>query len=756
MLRAVLLVAVLNRKAAAGIDNNDGDANRALPALSSTWSSVAIGGGGYVTGLVQSDNAAYARCDVGGAYLLPFKNGTRTPGANGSWRSLLDWVPPSLSNYYSVESMAAVSTSTRQSDDVIWMAVGDGFRMPSAILKSVDGGRTFSNQSYVVPMAGNGNIRWCGERLAIMAGTHGQTALFASRSHGVLKTANGSKWAAVALPVLADPGYSFLLATPGGLLLAGAYGVGTYVSADAGETWTLRKGPTFPCRAVYRPQTHDVVVTSNATGGGVDSVGGVAALALADSMVLGQEDGWSDLTPVPNQSYTGVAIDGSGSLYVSTHTSGYHNQIFAANASAAARGAWRLINNASAVERRGSVPWWGPMKFSSADSALLVVNDELLLTATWYGVWLASKSEGFSSWTTHEQGHEEVVVLEVVAPPDGEADLFTGVADVEGFRHTDLQVYPAHRLSNGTVDATQSTSGIDVCPSNASVVVRVHGNQGFDVGAAGAISHDNGVTWRSFGGFAPGRPGHLAATLGRQVQFGGGGGDGGGCDRLIYIPLDSTPYVSTDGGQSWTASSGAPNGTTGSRTHWEGCGCRRWACDRVRAECYVYSAGAANGTLSVSEDGRSWANSSAWLPAPHVGEAGYVATNFAAGGHVCLCLGGSGLWCSTDAGVSVAQVDGISSCRLVDWGAPAPGESAEATMFVFGRRTQAEPDEALHAQVAGAWVRVNPETHRLGRTAKGGPLAVSKKQWGEVFLGTDGVGVLRGVISIDPAAKTAT
>jgi len=305
------------------------------------------------------------------------------------------------------------------------------------------------------------------------------------------------------------------------------------------------------------------------------------------------------------------------------------------------------------------------------------------------------------------------------------------------------------------VDATQSTSGIDVCASNASVVARVHGNQGFDVGAAGAISHDNGVTWRSFGGFAPGRPGHLAATLGGQVQFGGGGGNGGSCDRLIYIPLDSTPYVSTDGGQSWMASLGAPNGTTGSRTHWEGCGCRRWACDRVRAECYIFSAGGGNGTLSVSEDGRSWANSSAWLPAPLSGEAGYVATNFAAGGHVCICLGGSGLWCSTDAGVTVAQVDGISSCRLVDWGAPAPGESAEATMFVFGRRTQAEPDEALHAQVAGAWVRVNPETHRLGRTAKGGPLAVSKKMWGEVFLGTDGVGVLRGVISIDPAAKTA-
>jgi hypothetical protein len=209
--------------------------------LTSSWSHVAIGGGGYVTGLVQSTNAVYARTDVGGAYLLPFKNGSAT-SQDGSWRSILDWVPPHLSNYYSIESFAVESTSGLQSDDIIWMAVGDGFSLPSAILKSVDGGKTFSNRSYVVPMRGNGNYRWCGERLAIVPGTRGQTVLFGSRTHGVLKTVNGSKWAPVDLPVLSDPGYTFLLATPDGQILAGAAGVGVYASTDVGETWVLRQG----------------------------------------------------------------------------------------------------------------------------------------------------------------------------------------------------------------------------------------------------------------------------------------------------------------------------------------------------------------------------------------------------------------------------------------------------------------------------------------------------------------------------------
>ena len=51
------------------------------------WDSVAIGGGGFVTAIVPSRSEpgiAYARTDVGGAYLWR--------ATEGRWTPLLDWV----------------------------------------------------------------------------------------------------------------------------------------------------------------------------------------------------------------------------------------------------------------------------------------------------------------------------------------------------------------------------------------------------------------------------------------------------------------------------------------------------------------------------------------------------------------------------------------------------------------------------------------------------------------------------------------
>jgi hypothetical protein len=66
-----------------------------------TWQNVAMGGGGFVSGIITSKtqkDLMYARTDVGGAY--------RWDAANSRWIPLLDWTSESELGYQGVESLA--------------------------------------------------------------------------------------------------------------------------------------------------------------------------------------------------------------------------------------------------------------------------------------------------------------------------------------------------------------------------------------------------------------------------------------------------------------------------------------------------------------------------------------------------------------------------------------------------------------------------------------------------------------------------
>src|SRR5688572_16845388 len=66
-----------------------------------SWGNVAIGGGGFVSGLITSkteQGLIYARTDVGGAY--------RWDSNNSEWIPLLDWVSENELGFLGVESMA--------------------------------------------------------------------------------------------------------------------------------------------------------------------------------------------------------------------------------------------------------------------------------------------------------------------------------------------------------------------------------------------------------------------------------------------------------------------------------------------------------------------------------------------------------------------------------------------------------------------------------------------------------------------------
>ena len=68
-------------------------------------------------------------------------------------------------------------------------------------------------------------------------------------------------------------------------------------------------------------------------------------------------------------------------------------------------------------------------------------------------------------------------------------------------------------------------------------------------------------------------------------------------------------------------------------------------------------------------------------------------------------------------------------------------------MFVLGQLDAEDLNEHLFVSLAGAWVRANPDSFALGEAIHI-PLAASKKRFGEVFIGSDGLGVYKGQLAV--------
>ena len=95
------------------------------------WSSVAMGGGGFVSAIVASpleENLFYARTDVGGAY--------RWNNASERWESMMDWVDVSERGLLGVE---AIAVDPKEAETVYLMTGTSYFNNGrSAFLKSMD------------------------------------------------------------------------------------------------------------------------------------------------------------------------------------------------------------------------------------------------------------------------------------------------------------------------------------------------------------------------------------------------------------------------------------------------------------------------------------------------------------------------------------------------------------------------------------------------------------------------------------------
>lgn len=467
------------------------------------WTSVPLGGGGYVTGLIADATGTdvYCRTDVGGAF--------KWSAAGAQWISITDKiVPTSTTGASSLTGTTAIAIDPSNSNN-LYVATG-GTGSLRGIYASPDKGATWTNINNTISMDGNGGFRSFGERLAVDP-NNPSIVWFGSSFAGLYKgTKSGSTWTWTQVAATSVPfgdtagGVTFVACDKNGgstIVYAGVYdSVGTtggiYQSTD-GVNWTKVSGATLtkPARGQVAPNG-----TLYVTGNGV-----IGRLVRGGSLV--------DITPVAGVDYRGLAVaqsDATGNIVYIAEASAGTGRIWRTATAAATTPTWAVqtsstLNNNLAVTRQepDGTPTLTGYWFGKTSSLLAnPTNANELWAGDFFGVARTQNAQLIGGttvgneaiWYMLQKNQEETVVEVVKNAPSG-ALLVTGVADVGGFRYNDLISRPYGTAGNGFSGG--NVTSLDFSEGNHSMWAS--GWYGTNGNGSGAYSTDGGVSWMTFG-----------------------------------------------------------------------------------------------------------------------------------------------------------------------------------------------------------------------------------------------------------------
>jgi xyloglucan-specific exo-beta-1,4-glucanase len=685
-----------------------------------TLKNAPIGGGGFVTGIInhQTSGDKYCRTDVGGAY--------RWDEANNKWIQLLDWINESENGFYGVESLAL----DPQNPNNVYMLCGLDYANSgrTAILKSTDKGNTFTYTDVTSKFKthGNGNGRGNGERLAV--DPKNSNILFCgSRANGLWKSTDAGvtwnlAWNGVTTTANGN-GICFVQFDPSGSEVNGASqtiyigvsrtgGGNIYKSTNGGATFTDISPTTsfMPHRVALQGTTMYVTYSDNEGPGTSGGFGKVYKLNTATGA-------WTNVTPVYGQDYPygGVSIDPNNVNRVVVSTCGMYwnhqyNSVWGDFVFLSTDGGstWTLKNGTNATYDNngmawtsGQVNWMDCIEFDPS-------NPSIVRAVGGGGVYTCSDIAATNpSWKYDVNGIEETGMTDGISIPG--APFISTFGDVTGFVHNDLTSYPASTLQ----PADGSNWSIAYATANTNKIVRVGSNNIY-------YSTDKGSTWTATS-TNKGKYGRVAISA-----------DGG---TILHCPSGSTTtWYTTNNGGSWSSCSGVSTSYIVP------------VADQVNSNYfYIYNPNngqmlrSSNKGVSFSVAGTPGTNSFwPWEKTT------LIRTVPGLEGHLWVPLGGNGLKYSTDHGATYTTLANVSYCTTIGIGKAIAGASYP-TLFIWG--TVSGVTGFFRSTDKGAtWgARMNDDAHEFG----GASILIGDMNVdGRVYMNANGT---RGLIYWDTA-----
>lgn len=680
------------------------------------WGNVAIGGGGFVSGIVTSKteaNVMFARTDVGGAY--------RWDATNSNWIPLLDWTSENETGYQGVESIAIDPKASKN----VYMLVGTSYfnSGKTAILSSSDYGNTFTITDVTSQFKahGNGMGRQNGEKLAVDP-NKGSILFCGTRANGLFKSINsGLTWTNVTTTGNATAngnGISFVLmdassATTGNATQTIFFGVSQtgnnfYKSTDGGATFNVVSGaPTtfMPQRAVIASDKNIYITYADVEGPWNPKTGQIWKYNITSGA-------WTNVTPTGTTfPYSGISVDPNNPLrliastinvYYTQYTNTYGDRFYLSTDGGVT---WKdLVGNSGiTLDPNGctwiggqSIHWAGCIEFNPFNTKQAhVISGNGLFTCD-------DVTATKTSWKFNAKGIEEVVPLDIVSIEGG--PLVSVIGDYDGFKHTDiLQYAPIHTPRMG------STTGLAVAATSTSKLVRVGGDSN---GGKMYVTSNQGTTWTATASIN-GYKGKVALSAEGKV--------------IIHCPEgSSTTYRSANDGAAWTACSGLSFADVTP------------VADQVNSSKF-YALNSTTGEFYVSTDGG--VNFAKTTTLSTYGSK-IIRTVPAIEGDIWVPLYNSGLTHSTNSGTSFTKVTTVSKCSAVGFGKAATGANY-LTIYIWG--TVNNVTGVFRSTDKGAtWVRVNDDAHEYGGPGNGQFVIGDMNVFGRYYMSTVGRGIAYG------------
>lgn len=691
-----------------------------------TWSNVAIGGGGYVTGMEYNpteEGLVYARTDIGGLYRRQ---------KDGNWVALTDFLGSDDWNYIGIESMATDPVEPNR----VYFAGGTYMGDDGAIFASDDYGDTWTQVDMPFGCGGNQSGRGTGERLCVNP-ENNKEIWFGSRDSGMWKSEDyGKTWNQVeSFPVEGNYkqesnniGIMWEEFNPvnNDMYVGVAMTDGTciYRTSD-GETWepvSIADAGLYPLHGDFSSDGKLYLAYSDNCGPNLSPEDG--AVYVYDT----NTDTATDITPNLDDGryggFGGISVDAQDPNRIVVCTLGYwsdngDNLYYSTDGGATWSGLFDDTDHTKNYtmdtteagwldwgrgENSAKTGWW------TADININPFNSDEAMYGTGATIYstqnLTEMGTNPVTISFDAYGLEETAVFKMVSPlSDGTTpELYSIMGDLTGFAHMDVTECPDdnHFMKNGTavdVDCAYLNGNIGVytCEERDSINYTL----------------DGGTTWQA----TESQPSH---DTGGQIAMSADG------SSMVWIPssVSAKPYVTFDFGKTWYYTEGLGYNA-------------KIAADKVNPKLFY---ACCDGLFYVSEDGGLTFTSTGQMvadssvPVAVCGEEGNV------------WLSSTSLLLYTqDAGKSFSSVKTLSDIQAIGFG-KGKTDSSYPVIYALGNDNENGDGIYKSEDMGENWTRINDEQHLFGNLS---PYYISgdSNVYGRVYLATNGRGIVMGELA---------